>query len=125
PLAGLPAELRDEPAHVRDGHAVGRSGGADDVLLEHDAAEVVRAVREGDLADLLSLRHPRALDARDVVQVDAGERLHAKVFMGPGRRRLQDRVVWLEGPADEGGEGAAREGALLERVRVGGGAADG
>src|SRR5690606_2182859 len=44
---------------------------------------------------------------------------------GPGRRRLQDRVVGLEGPADEGGEGAAREGALLERVRVGGGAADG
>jgi len=40
----LVAELLDQPVHVRHGHAEGRAGLRDDVFLDHDAAEIVRAV---------------------------------------------------------------------------------
>ncbi len=93
PLVRLVAEVRDEPAHVGHGHAEGRAGLRDHVLLDHDAAQVVRAELQGDLADLLALRHPRALDAREVVQVDARQRLRAQILVRPDRRRAQLRVL--------------------------------
>ena len=61
------AEVFDEPLHVGHGHAKGRARLRDDVLLDHDAAEIVRAELERDLPDLQSLRHPGALDVLEVV----------------------------------------------------------
>src|SRR3954471_12711285 len=43
-LARLIAEILDEPLHVGDGHPKGGAGLADDVLLDHNAAQVVRAI---------------------------------------------------------------------------------
>src|SRR5712692_4933527 len=51
-------------------HAIARAGGADNVLLDHDAAHVVRAERETELADLAALRHPRGLEVVEVVKHD-------------------------------------------------------
>ena len=60
-------------------HAVRRAGRADDVLFDHDAAHVVGAVREAELADLAALRDPRRLQVVEVVEHDARERERAQI----------------------------------------------
>ena len=71
----LVAEVFDEPLHVRHGHAEGRARLGDDIFLDHDAAEIVRAVFQRDLPDLQTLRDPRTLDVRKIIEVDPRERL--------------------------------------------------
>ena len=68
------AGVADEGEHLLPRHPVVRAGGRDDVLLDHDAAEVVRPEGERNRADLLPLRQPRALHVRHVVEVEARER---------------------------------------------------
>ncbi len=77
----LVAEVANEPLHVGDGHAEGRAGLADDVFLNHDAAEVVRAEFQRDLADFLALRHPRALDVGEIIEVNPAQRLRPQIFV--------------------------------------------
>src|SRR5579875_3369802 len=81
------AERPDRPDEVVGGRAMGRPGGGDDVLLDHDRAEVVRSELERDLADLHPLRDPARLDVVDVVEVDARDRLGQQV-VERGRHRL-------------------------------------
>ena len=52
-----------------------RAGRGDDVFLDHQAAHVVGAEEQGELADLQPLRHPRRLDVRDVVEIEPGDGL--------------------------------------------------
>src|SRR6476469_3586733 len=49
------------------------AGAGHDVLLEHHRAEVVRAEVEGELADVLTGRQPRALQVTDVVEEQSGD----------------------------------------------------
>ena len=58
--------------------------GRDDVLFDHQRAEVVASEPQRDLADLHSHRHPAGLKIRNVVEHDARERDSAQIF---GRRR--------------------------------------
>ena len=52
-------------------------------------------------APLRALGHPGTLDAGDVVQVDAAQRLCLEILMRTDGRRLQHGILRLEGPADE------------------------
>ena len=102
------AEFADEALHVGDAHAEGCAGLTDDVFLDHDAAEIVRAEAQRDLPDLESLRDPRALDVRHVVEVDAAEGLRAQILVRADGGGFEARVLGLERPRDERGEAAAR-----------------
>src|SRR4051794_6676555 len=73
------AERADDANELVRRRAVRGAGGRDDVLLDHHRAEVVRAERERDLADLHALRDPRGLDVVDVVEVDPAHRLCEQV----------------------------------------------
>src|SRR5206468_2179604 len=103
-LVGLIAEVANEPAHIGDAHAKSGAGLRDDVLLDHDATQIIGTEFERDLADLLSLSHPRALDARDIIEVNSRECLGPQIFMSSNGWRPQLRMLGLEGPADERGE---------------------
>ena len=63
----LVAELFDEPVHVRHGHAEGRARLRHDIFLDHDAAQIVRAIFQRDLPDFQTLRDPRTLNIREIV----------------------------------------------------------
>src|SRR5687767_12725350 len=101
------AHILDEPFHIGDPHAKGRARGTNHVLFDHDAPEIVRAVLEGHLPNVQALRNPGTLHTGNVVQINAAERLGAKIFVRPDGRALENRVVWLKCPADESGESAS------------------
>ena len=90
--------------HVLNGHAKSGARLRNDILLDHNAAEVVRAEFERDLANVLALGDPRTLNVREIIKIDAAERLGAKVFMSADSGGAKLGVLGLEGPADEGGE---------------------
>src|SRR6266566_2203702 len=71
PLMGFVAEIGNEPLHVRNAHAESRAGLGNHVLFDHDAAEIIGATSEGNLADLLALCDPGALDVGNIVEVNA------------------------------------------------------
>lgn len=100
------AEVFDEALHVGDGHPESGAGLGDDVFLNHDAAEVVGAELQRDLANLQALRDPGALDVVEVVEVDAAEGLGAEIFVRADGRGAELGVFGLKGPTDEGGEAA-------------------
>ena len=100
----LVAQVLDEPLHVGHRHAEDRARLRDDIFLNHDAAEVVRAKFQRDLADFLALRHPRTLNVGEIVQINPAQRLRPQIFVRANRRRLQVGVLRLERPADERGE---------------------
>src|SRR5688572_9279765 len=81
PVVTLPRfvpEVANKALHVGHAHAESCASLADHVLLDHDTAQIVRTVLQGHLPDVLALRDPRTLDVRNVVQVNAGQRLGAK-----------------------------------------------
>ena len=100
----LVTEFLDEPVHVGDGHAERDAGLRNDILLDHDAAEIVRAEFQRDLADFQSLRDPRALDVFKIIQINAAQCLRAQIFVRADGWRFQFRVLGLKRPADERGE---------------------
>src|SRR5438552_15109571 len=75
PLDGGLAHRLDQAHELVGRGPVRRTGGGDDVLLDHHRTEVVGAEVERDLADLHSLGDPGGLDVVDVVEVDAADRL--------------------------------------------------
>ena len=89
-LVWFVAEVLDEPVHVSHGHAEGGARLADDVFLDHDAAEIVRAELEGDVGE--------------IIEVDPAQRLRPQIVVCAHRRRLELRALGLERPADESGE---------------------
>ena len=92
------AEFADEAVHVGDAHAEGGAGLRDDIFLDHDAAEIIGAVFQRDLADLRSLGDPGALDVGKVIEINAAERLRAQIFVRADGRGFQLGVLGLEGP---------------------------
>ena len=100
----LVADVLDEPLHVGNSHAEGRARLRHDIFLNHDAPEIVRAVFQSDLADFQSLRHPRALDVGEIIQIDSAERLRSQILVRADGGRFQFRVLGLKRPADERGE---------------------
>lgn len=103
---GFVAGFTDEPFDVPGVEAEGGAGAGDDVFFHHDAAEIIGAELEGDLADFRTLGDPRALDVFEVVEKDPGDRLHAEVFGCGDGFRTKLGILGLERPADEGGEAA-------------------
>ena len=87
--------------HVGNRHSESGTGLGNHVFLDHDAAEVVGAVLEGDLADFLALGDPRTLDIGEIVQVDSREGLGAQVFVGANCGSAEFRMLGLEGPTNE------------------------
>ena len=77
------AEFANQPLHVGDAHPKGRAGLRNDILLDHDAAQIVRAIFQRDLADFLSLRHPGALDVGKIIEINPAQRLRAQIFVRP------------------------------------------
>ena len=100
----LVAEVVDEPVHVRHGHAKGRAGLRHDIFLDHDAAEIVRAIFQRDLPDLQTLRDPRALDVRKIIEINPRERLRPQILVRADGWRFQFSVLGLKRPRDERGE---------------------
>ena len=96
-----------------------RPSRAHHVLLDHQAAHVVGAVEQRELADLAALRHPTRLNVDEVVEVEPGDRLRLQVFERAGGRDVVHRgVVGLKRPADKGGEAAGLVLQLAEAVEV-------
>src|SRR2546426_7939357 len=58
PLTRFVAEVFDESLHISHAHTERRAGLRHHVLLNHDAAKVVRSVLKRDLADVQSLGDP-------------------------------------------------------------------
>ena len=85
-------------------HAVARAGGADDVLLDHHAAHVVRAEGEAELADLAALRHPRRLQVVEVVEHEPRDRQRPQIVDAGRFRAAELGVLRLIAPGDERGE---------------------
>src|ERR1051325_2562977 len=75
-LTRLVTQVDDEALHVRHAHAKSSASLRDNIFFNHDAAEIVCAVLQRDLPNLLSLRDPRALNVWDVIQVNSCQRLH-------------------------------------------------
>src|SRR5690242_10906603 len=57
-LARFVTQIADEAVHVFHLHAEGRARLGNDILLDHNAPEIVGAIFEGDLADGWALSHP-------------------------------------------------------------------
>ena len=105
PLPGRVTHLADGVFDLLERQVMHRARGGDDVFLDHQAAHVVRAEEQCELAYLQALRHPRGLDVRDVVEIEPGDGLRPEVFERTGRRDVpQVGVLRLQRPADEGGE---------------------
>ena len=98
------AEFLDEPVHIGDRHAEGGAGVRNDIFLNHDAAQIVRAKFQRDLPDFQALRDPRALDIFKIIEIDTAQRLRAQIFVRADGRRFQFGVLGLKRPADKRGE---------------------
>src|ERR1017187_2092587 len=86
-----------------------RAGGGDYVFFDHDAAYVVAAEAQAQLACLQALRYPGGLHVFEIVKIDAGNRQRLQVLHGGGflLDEVAERSVFaLEGPGDEGRETA-------------------
>ena len=94
---------------------------ADDVLFDHDAAEVVGAAVEPVAADVDSLRQPGDLNVRNVVEIEPADREPAQILVGReavGNLAADRRVVRLQRPRDEGDEAARVLLHLIEPIQV-------
>ena len=100
----LVTEFLDEPVHVGHGHAERGAGLRNDIFLNHDAAQIVRAKFQRDLTDFQTLRDPRTLDVFKVIQINAAQGLRAQIFVRADGRRFQLGVLGLKRPTDERGE---------------------
>jgi len=119
--------LRDEPrvadqaAQLFLRGAMMRAGGRHHVLLDHDAADVIAAEAQADLAGLESRRHPGGLDVQNVVEIEARDGQRLEVF-DAGRLLLDEAaqrgVLALEGPRDERGESTGLFLNLADHVEV-------
>src|SRR5216684_1894685 len=91
-----------------------RAGRRHDILLDHDAADVVAAESKPKLAGFQAWRDPGGLDILDILQVNARNSEHLQVFYGRRfflNKTAERRVFTLEKPGDEGRESA---GVLLD-----------
>src|SRR5437016_10837539 len=98
-----------------------RASRAYDIFFDHDAADVVAAKTQPQLAGLQPWRNPRRLDVQYVFEVKAGERQHLQV-LDCGRVFLheisQRSIFALEGPGNEGGEAAGVLLNLADQVKM-------
>ena len=93
---------------------IARTRRSHDVLLDHHAAHVVRAVGEAQLADLPALGHPGRLQVVEVVEHESGDRQRAEIvdagrlgatelgvfrLIAPGNERGETRRLVLQAPA--------------------------
>ncbi len=102
----------DQTDQLRPVGAVTCAGRGHHVLLQHDRTQIVRTHVQSELADLLAGRQPRALQMRDVVEEEPGQRHQPQVLdgrcLGPAAQVV---VLRLVGPRDERPETA---GAVLD-----------
>jgi hypothetical protein len=109
PLLGHEARVADDAAQFLFAGAMVRAGGRHHVLFDHDAAHVVAAEAQTQLAGLQPLRHPRRLHVLEIIQVNARDRQRLQVLHG---RRFflhevaERSILALERPRDEGRESA-------------------
>src|SRR5579871_3718905 len=74
PLFRDEARVADHAPQLFFGRLMMRARRRHHVLFDHDAAHIVTAEAEAELADLESGCYPRALDVFNVVQIDSGNR---------------------------------------------------
>src|ERR1017187_199254 len=109
PLFGDEARVADDAAQFLFGGAIVGAGGGDDVLFDHDAAHIVAAEAQPELAGLEALRDPGGLHVLDVIEVDARDRQRLQVLDSGSflfDEAAERSVFALVGPGDEGGEAA-------------------
>src|SRR5438477_9200211 len=83
------------------------SGAAYHIFFHHHAPEIVGPKFQCHLPNPRPLRHPGALDILDVVQKNPGQRLRPQIFRHARLMfHFQNRVLRLEGPANESGKAA-------------------
>ena len=75
--------------------------GAHDVLFDHDAAHVVGAALEAELADTAALRHPGRLQVVEVVEHEPRDRQRAQVIHAGRFGAAELGVLRLVTPRDE------------------------
>src|ERR1035441_3272468 len=89
--------------------AVGYTGGADDVFLQHYRAHVVAAEAQAHLADFQTLRHPIGLHVQNIRKIEPRNRQQLQIL---NRRSFipvasaERGIGGLETPRDERGDSA-------------------
>src|SRR6185369_17736058 len=76
----------------------------DDILFNHRAAQIVRAVVQALPADIKTLSQPRRLNVRNTVEIQAADGKPSKIFIAgnPIGKALADRgVVRLQRPRNK------------------------
>src|SRR5205823_3671655 len=72
-LAGNKAGVFNDPSKLSVVCTIFRAGGADDVLLDHDASHVVHAESQPHLSDFQADRKPGHLNIGKVIEVNAAQ----------------------------------------------------
>src|SRR6267378_57660 len=110
----------DQALHLLGRCAVSGVGSGDDILLDHQRAEVVASEPQRYLTYLHSHRHPARLKIGYIVQYDARERDRAEILGGAGLWLARHRrsVLRLERPAYECRESARASLHLLHPLKM-------
>src|SRR5215831_16429514 len=108
-LAGLESGRANLGVNLLDGHAGPdvRASRADDILLHHGTAKVVRPAMERHTRQLGALGRPRCADVGEIIEHQAREGDHAQILTSLGLYAAHRRVFRLIAPADETGEAIA------------------
>ena len=108
-LLGDEARVADHAPQLFFGGLVVGARCRDDVLFDHDAANIVAAEAQSELADLQARGNPGTLDVLDVIEIDARDRQRFQV-LDRGRFFFDEAAkrgeFALERPGDEGRESA-------------------
>src|SRR5262249_8031772 len=107
-LGGDEASVGDDAAKLPFVGAVFYAGGEDYIFFDEDAADVVGAELQTDLADFDSRREPAGLDVVNVVEIQSadGERFQVVDSRGLLHFSTKGGVVRGEHPRDKRGEAA-------------------
>ena len=114
----LVADFGHEPANRCLIRAKRCSGRGNDIFFHHDAAKIVGAKFQGNLADRWALGDPTRLHVREIIEKDPGQRLGPQILLGTHGRREQPGVFILKRPADEGGEAVGPILQLAEPIQM-------
>src|SRR5882762_700062 len=105
-LGGDEAGVGDDAAEFAFVGAIFHSGGEDYVFFDQDAADVIGAELQSDLANFDSGSEPTGLDVIDVVEIEAADRERFQIVDRGGFLHFfaEGGIFRGEHPGDKGGE---------------------
>src|SRR5438445_13774932 len=105
-LGGYEAGVGDDAAELGFVGAVFHAGGEDNIFFDEDAADIIGAELQADLADFNARSEPAGLDVVKVVEVQTADGKRLQVIDSCGLLNfLAERGIFrCKDPGDDGGE---------------------